>query len=252
MHVLIIEDEPAAVNRIKSLLKKVGIEAKVQAELDTVKNAVQWLKTHPAPELVFMDIQLADGLSFEIFEHVEVKAPIIFTTAYNEYALRAFAVNSIDYLLKPLEEEAMRRALQKLEQLRGTHASILQPEQVSQVLKLLSEPFKNRFLVHYGEHIRSIPVADILYFCSREKVTYAVLREGKKYVLDYTMDKVESQTDPRHFFRLNRQYLARPEAIQDIITYSNSRLRVVLLHGDDPDILISREKVSDFKGWLDS
>jgi len=253
MNVLIIEDEKAAAQRLHNLLKEAIPNLNLLDKIDTVRRAVEWLGINPSPELIFMDIQLADGLSFEIFDHIEVKAPIIFTTAYNEYALKAFKVNSIDYLLKPINPDELKAALQKFEQLTKAPKQSLSvdSQQVQKVLEMLSNPYKSRFLIKIGEKIKSIPVSDILYFLSKEKTTFCYCTDQKRYILDQTLDQLEKMLDPKDFFRLNRQYITRIEPIKDIISYSNSRLKILLNDCDDQDILISREKVNEFKNWLD-
>lgn len=253
MKIVIIEDEKAAAQRLENLVKKAILQADILAKLDSVKRAVEWLLVNPSPDLIFMDIQLADGLSFEIFDNVEVKSPVIFTTAYNEYALKAFKVNSIDYLLKPISPEELGAAIQKFERLSQTQAKSvsIDSQQVQKVLEMLSTQYKNRFLIKIGERIKSIPVSDILYFLSKEKTTFCYCTDQKRYILDQTLDQLEKMLDPKEFFRLNRQYITRMEPIKDIISYSNSRLKIILKDSDDNDVLISRERVNEFKEWLD-
>lgn len=250
MNILIIEDEKPAANRLIKLLVGHFPEADFVGNLDTVSRAIKWFEENPAPDLIFCDIQLADGTCFEIFEKVKVNSPVIFTTAYDQYAIRAFQVNAIDYLLKPIDQEAFGQAVEKyksrqikpsldLEFLKG----LLQPEKKS---------FKNRFLVRFGEKIQSVPIEEIAFFFSEERVTFLQTDAGKKYVLDSTLEQVESQVDPVLFFRLNRKYLCRVDAVEEVLSYSNSRLKVKLKNCQDSDILISREKVGEFKTWLDS
>lgn len=250
MNILLIEDEKPAANRLISLLKVHFAEATFHGNLDSISSALNWLATNSAPDLIFCDIQLADGISFEIFEKVKISTPIIFTTAYDHYAIKAFQVNAIDYLLKPIDAVDLARAVEKFKN------SQIQPVLDLSVLKDLLKPksleYKTRFLVRYGEKIQSIPVDDISFIFSEERVTFIQTHDGRKFVIDYTLDQTESQTNPRMFFRLNRKYLCKTEAIQEIISYSNSRLKVKLKNCGDNDILISREKVSDFKNWLDS
>ncbi|MGW8122831.1 LytR/AlgR family response regulator transcription factor [Roseivirga echinicomitans] len=256
MKVLIVEDESMAAKRLARLLEKNEPEIEILAKLDSVKRAVNWLKENPQPDLLFFDIQLADGLSFEILEQVEVSSPIIFTTAFDEYAIQAFKVNSIDYLLKPIDPEDLENAIGKFEARFKTNAP--EPKQagvdmmlIQQAMQMLTKQYKERFVVKIGEHIHTIPTADTAYFFSQEKATYLQTKEKHRYILDYTMEQVEQLVDPQKFFRINRKYLVSLEAVKDIITYSNSRLRLILMNTDETDAIVSRDKVQDFKKWLD-
>lgn len=253
MNVVIIEDEKPAAARLGRIISKVRPEAMITATLDSVKQAVQWFRSDDTDaDLVFMDIQLADGLSFEIFEQVQIPCPVIFTTAYDEYALRAFKVNSIDYLLKPIDAENLEHAFSKLESLRAGTSSVAPGlDKISSVMDMLTSSYKKRFLVKTGEHIRSIPVEEIQYFFSRQKATFCCTEENKNYLLDHSLEQVESMVDPEVFFRVNRKYLVSMDAIEDIISYSSSRLKIILKNCDDKDVIVSRDRVNDFKAWLD-
>lgn len=250
MTILIIEDEKPAANRLIKLLKGYFPEANFGGNLDTVSRSIKWLEENPAPDLIFCDIQLADGISFEIFEKVQVSSPVIFTTAFDQYAIRAFQVNAIDYLLKPIDPVDLSRAIEKFK------SRQIKPNLDFEVLKGLLQQekkvYKTRFLVRFGEKIQSVAVDQIAFFFSEERVTFLQTDAGKKYVLDSTLEQVESQVDPITFFRLNRKYLARVDAVEEVFSYSNSRLKVKLKNCVDNDILISREKVGEFKAWLDS
>lgn len=253
MTILIIEDEPQAAARMQTLVRAHVAHAHILAVIDSVSEAVQWFREQPAPDLVFMDIQLADGVSFQIFEQVEVKAPIIFTTAYDEYALRAFKVNSIDYLLKPVDDEEMLRALDKYEQLKRSVASPGNSlmDSMQKVMQMLGKKYKERFIIRAGEHLKTIEVAQILFFFSLEKVTFAQTTDGRKHVVDFTLDQLEEVTDPQRYFRINRKYIVSVDAIQDMFTYTNARLKVTLKSCEDSDIIVARERVQDFRQWLD-
>lgn len=249
MRILLIEDEKPAAVRLSKLLLAYFPEAELIGNLDTVSRAVRWFGENPSPDLIFCDIQLADGISFEIFEKVKVLSPIIFTTAFDQYAIRAFQVNAIDYLLKPIDPKELERAVEKF------RSRSIQPSLDLNLLKTLIQPqtksFKSRFLVRFGEKIQSVSIEEIAFFFSEERVTFLQTRAGKKYVLDSTMEQIEGQVDPVVFFRLNRKYLSHIEAIEEVLTYSNSRLKVSLRNCSDSDILVSREKVADLKDWLD-
>lgn len=250
MNILLIEDERPAANRLLMLLKVHFPEAIFHGNFDSISATIKWLNSNPAPDLILCDIQLADGLSFGIFEKVKVSTPVIFTTAYDQYAIKAFQVNAIDYLLKPIDSIELARAVGKFKN------NQIQPSIDLKILKDLLQPqpvsFKSRFLIRFGEKIQSIPVEDISFIFSEERVTFIQTHEGKKFVIDATLDQTESQLDPRIFFRLNRKYLCKAEAILEILSYSNSRLKIKIKNCPDNDVLISREKVNDFKNWLDS
>jgi len=250
MNVVIIEDEPQAAQLLESLLVSIRPDFKVLEKIDTVKKSIQWLKVHQ-PQLIFMDIQLADGLSFEIFDQVKVTAPVIFTTAYDEYALKAFKVNSIDYILKPIAKEELSHALLKLESLSSPAASPAILDSISQAMLMLTKKYKERFVLKVGEHLKSVEVSEILFFFSLEKTTFAQTKDGRKHILDFTLEQLEALVDPGRFFRINRKYLVAADAIQDMISYTNSRLKLVLKTSDDNDVIVARERVQEFKDWLD-
>jgi DNA-binding LytR/AlgR family response regulator len=253
MNILLIEDEPQAAQRLEKLVKKVIPHAIIVSTLDTVKNAIRWFQSMPAPDLIFMDIQLADGISFSIFDQVEVNVPVIFTTAYDEYALKAFKVNSIDYLLKPIDEEGLRAAIKKYDSL--TSARTIAPEKMMESINLamhmLSKKYKERFVIKVGEHLKSVEVSEILFFFSLEKTTFAQTRDGRKHILDFTLDQLGELLDPKRFFRINRRYIVAVDAMQDMISYTNSRVKLVLKGSDDDDVVVARERVQEFKDWLD-
>ncbi len=253
MNILLIEDELQAAQRLEKLVKTVLPDAIILSRLDTVKNTVQWLKGNPSPDLIFMDIQLGDGISFSVFDQVEVKAPVIFTTAYDEYALRAFKVNSIDYLLKPIDEEGLRVAVKKFESLTSvrTDARDKMMNSISLAMQMLSKKYKERFVIKVGEHLKSVEVSEILFFFSLEKTTFAQTKDGRKHILDFTLDQLEELLDPKKYFRINRKYIISVDSIQDMISYTNSRLKLVLKTSDDADVIVARERVQEFKDWLD-
>lgn len=251
MKVLIVEDESMAAKRLSQLLQKSQPEIEIMAVLDSVKRAVKWLTDNDA-DLLFFDIQLADGLSFEIFEQVDVKTPIIFTTAFDEYAIRAFKLNSVDYLLKPIDPEELDKALEKYKlQFEKKEAPALNMAMIEQAMQMMTKKYKERFVVKIGEHIHTIPVNDTAYFFSQEKATYLQTEEKNRFIIDYTLEQIEQLVDPEKFFRINRKYLVSLEAVKDIVTYSNSRLRLILHHSDEMDAIVSRDKVQLFKKWLD-
>lgn len=250
--VIIIEDEPQAIKRLEMLVADLIPGARILAKMDSVKDSVNWLKENSAPDLILMDIQLADGISFQIFDQCQVKSPVIFTTAYDAYALKAFKVNSIDYILKPVDRDDLEAALKKLHSLAhpsGNAAEML--ANIGEAVKMLTRKYKTRFVLKVGEHLKSIEVSDVQYFFSLEKATFAKIADGRKHILDFTLDQLEDVLDPQHFFRINRKYIISAPAIQDMVSYTNSRLKLILRGADDSDIIVSRERVQEFKDWLD-
>lgn len=248
MKILIIEDENLAAKRLVKLIKEYVPEAQIFGNLDTITASVHWLESNPEPDLIFMDIQLADGISFDIFEHVKVKAPIIFCTAFDQYAIRAFKLNSIDYLLKPVDPAELDAALTKFRS--GRKEPAIDIDQIRLMLGQSTKSYKNRFLVKVGERIQTIDIQEIAFFYSEDKVTLLQTNQGKKFIVDYTLDEIEDMVNPENFFRLNRKYISAIAAIKEVFTYSNSRLKIHLENCTDNDILISREKMSAFKIWL--
>ncbi|MEP2772610.1 MAG: LytTR family DNA-binding domain-containing protein [Fulvivirga sp.] len=250
MRVLIIEDEKMAANRLEKLVKSVDDKIEILAKVDTVTGSVAWLSANVPPDLIFMDIQLADGLSFEIFDHTTVEAPVIFTTAYDEYALKAFKVNSIDYLLKPIDADELKEALNKLNKVRP-HNIVNPADQIAKAMEMLTNKYKQRFLVKTGEHIKSIPTDEIAYFFSRDKASYCHTFKSKNFLIDYPLEEIDAKVNPEQYFRVNRKHIISMASIKDIISYSNSRLKVVLFDEHNEEVIVSRERVATFKAWLD-
>ena len=251
MNIIIIEDEKPAARRLNRLLADLDME--VSTMLHSVEESVNWFQNNPHPDLIFLDIQLSDGLSFEIFEQVEVKSAIIFTTAYDEYALQAFKLNSIDYLLKPIDDEDLEKAVKKYQNFK------VEKQQISidfnDIKKLLVNPvereYKKRFTVRVGQHIKIINADDIECFYSENKGTYAATIDGRNYLLDMTLENLESELEPKKFFRVSRKFYVNINYIKDIVSYTNSRLKIVLNKYNEAEIIVSREKVKDFKLWLE-
>lgn len=248
MNVLILEDEPRAANYLERLLLKVAPEMKVLARLESVRDAVPFLLSHPDVALIFSDVQLADGLSFEIFGQVAVTCPIIFTTAYDHYAIEAFKTNGIDYLLKPVEEERLKQAIEKSRRF----APALSLDMLLQFRNsLASKTYKSRFMVRAGDKIKSVPLEEILAFYSLEKSTYLHTLAHRNYSIDYSIDQLEGMLNPETCFRINRRFIVTIAACSNIVAWSNSRLRIKIEGLDDEEIIVARERVQDFKGWLD-
>ncbi|MCX6238492.1 MAG: LytTR family DNA-binding domain-containing protein [Bacteroidia bacterium] len=248
MKVIILEDETRAANHLERLLTKVAPNSKVVAKLESVRDGVKYLQNNTEPDLIFSDIQLADGLSFEIFNQVAVRCPIIFTTAYDHYAIEAFKTNGIDYLLKPIEEERLNQAIEK-----AKHFSPgLVLEKILSITNSASEKlYKSRFMVKVGDKIKSIPVEDILVFYIQEKASFIHTTEKRTYCIDYALDQLEPMLDPGTYFRINRKYIVSIQACTNILAWTNSRLRLKIEGIDDPNIVVARERVQEFKNWLD-
>lgn len=253
LNVLIIEDEQLAAERMQELIHRYDESISVLGIVDSVSSAIKWFANNRQPNLIFVDIQLADGLSFEIFEKVNISCPVIFTTAYEEYAIRAFKLNSIDYLLKPFDFEELTGAMEKFRfhNKRSIDKGGLSPEVLEQVRKMITNPFKQRFIIKIGEHLKSVSVDDIHYFYSFEKGTYICTNEFRTYLIDYSLEQISEIVDPHVFFRVNRKYILRNNAIADIVSYSNSRLKVKLKNINEEAVIVSRDKVQSFKLWLD-
>ena len=244
IRVVIIEDEKPAARRLQRMLAKEGIQA--GALLHSVDEAVAWFKQNSAPDLIFADIQLSDGLSFKIFEQIQIQSAIIFTTAFDQYAIRAFKLNSIDYLLKPVKQEDLRFALNKF---RNTTNKNVDIQQLISNLKT-GNNFKKRFGVQYGAHLQSIPVETVAYFYSQNKTTWLVTDTGEEFIYDQALETLEKQLNPDDFFRINRQFILSPKAIKDIVQHTNSRLKIILHPVTQTDVIVARERVKDFKKWL--
>ena len=246
MNIIIIEDEKPAARLLQRRIEKLGYS--VQTMLHSVEDSIHWLINHPQPDLIFLDIQLSDGLSFQIFEEVEVISSIIFTTAYDEYALKAFKLNSIDYLLKPVDEEELEAAISKFEKQSKINL------QFSQIKHLFdyNKTYKERFTTKIGTSIKMFSVEEVEIFYSENKATYAFTKDGKNYLLDYTLDKIEEIINPKQFFRVNRGQMIKIDAIKDISVYSNSRLKIILNKYSEQECVVSREKVNDFRKWLEN
>ncbi|HPF52776.1 MAG TPA: LytTR family DNA-binding domain-containing protein [Draconibacterium sp.] len=249
MKVVIIEDERLAAEKLEDLLVKVEPGIEVLKLLESVEESVNWFTQHSAPDLVFMDIQLEDGISFEIFESVKIQSPIIFTTAFDQYAIRAFKVNSVDYLLKPIVKEDLARAISKFNQLHQGEAEL--EAKVAKVIEQFSSRYKSRFLIRIGVRFQSVPVSKICTFFVEERSTFLQTIEGKRYDLDYSLDQLQSMVNPEQFFRVSRNFLVNINCIEEIISYSVTRLKLKLENGPQEGVIVSRDKVSEFKRWMD-
>lgn len=244
---LIIEDEKPSARRLQRMLEKENLQ--VLGQLHSVEDALKWFQENPHPELIFLDIQLSDGLSFEIFDKLEIESAIIFTTAYDEYALKAFKLNSVDYLMKPIDDEELQAAIEKYKRNRGPQA--LDLYHLKALLNLSPVEYKRRFTVQVGQHLKLISSEEISCFYSENKGTYLHSIGNRSYLLETSLDKLEPELDPAEFFRVNRQFIVKLTNIADIVTYSNQRLEVKLKDYKDQQIIVSRERVKTFKEWLE-
>lgn len=255
MTTIIIEDEKPAARRMQRMLEK--LEVKVQQTLHSVEDSINWLQNNQHPDVIFLDIQLSDGLSFEIFEHINLNSFIIFTTAYDEYALHAFKLNSIDYLLKPIDDEELLVAIKKYNKLQKQFTSISTNDvqlHYQEIKKLFVNPakkvYKKRFTIKVGQYLKMIPIQDIACFFSENKGVYIHTLEGRNYLIDSTLESLTEELDPSDFFRVNRKFFININAIKNIVTYSNSRLKIQLNSYSDEEIIVARERVKEFKVWI--
>ncbi len=252
MKVVIIEDESFAADALEKIILDLRPKTDIQARLESIEESVEYFMQQPQPDLIFCDIHLSDGSSFEIFRQIEIKIPVIFTTAYNEYAIEAFKVNSIDYLLKPLKKEEVARAIKKFEELQKEDIS-LGIENLRNLLKDSSkeQEVKSRFMVKSGQTIKSIPSDEVAYFLAEEGVVLLFTFDGKRYIVNYTLEQLNDQLEPKKFFKVNRHLITNIEAVNEVSPYFKGRLHLTL----DPPLLgeqiISSSKASAFKQWLD-
>ncbi len=250
MNVIIIEDEKPSARRLQRMLAECDIN--VTTMLHSVSEAIDWFLNNEHPDLIMLDIQLSDGLSFEIFEEVEIKSPIIFTTAYDDYALKAFKLNSIDYLLKPIDEEELIHAIKQYKN--KTTNSKLDALNIEHLKKLLGnsveKSYKKRFTIKVGQHLKIINQDAIACFYSLDKATYIHTIDNRSYLIDYNLEQLMEKINPNLFYRVSRKFIICIDAIKDIVSYTNSRLEIKLHNYNDEQIIVSREKVKDFKQWI--
>jgi two-component system response regulator LytT len=250
MKTIIIEDEKPSARRLQRMLKSNNVS--VETLLHSVEEAIHWFLENEHPDLIFLDIQLSDGLSFEIFEHVSIKSAIIFTTAYDEYALQAFKLNSIDYLLKPIDEEDLEASLVKFRERIPENKGL--KVDFEDIKKLLVNPiereYKKRFTVKVGQYLKMITIDEIECFYSENKGTYAHTANGRNYLIDNTIENLQQELAPDIFFKVSRKFIVNINHIKDMISYTNSRLQIKMHNYQDSEIIVSRERVKDFKDWL--
>lgn len=250
MNIVIIEDEDRTARQLERLLKKYDPDVQILVQLPSIKTAVEWFNQNPKPDLVFMDIHLEDGLAFSIFEQIQLTVPVIFTTAYDEYMLKAFKVNSIDYLLKPIDFDELAAAIEKYKNLRNQQIA---PD-LSALLALIQKPkapsFKERFMINIGTKIHSIEVSNIAYFYSEEKGTFLMTKTGQLLPIEQSLDQMISLLTPDNFFRVSRQFIVARTAIQTIHTYSAGKLKLDLVPVSRLEVFVSTRRLPEFKDWL--
>ncbi len=246
MNIVLIEDEHLAYQRMAKLMKEIVPSVQILAHHDTVESAKTWFSKNPLPDLVLLDVQLSDGTAFDLLKLAKIDCPIIFTTAYDQYAIDAFAATSVDYLLKPIKKADLENALQKLKKFQN----IFQQGEVPKAATSAVPEYKKRFVIRFGEHIKSLAVEDIAYCYSENKNTYARDREGRIYPLDHNLDMLEEMLNPADFFRINRQYIITLKAISEMKTYSKARVIVKLSPMAKEQPVVSSERAADFKKWL--
>jgi two-component system response regulator LytT len=250
MNIIIIEDEKPAARLLQRKLEKLGF--KTQTLLHSVEESINWFANNLHPDLIFLDIQLSDGLSFEIFAKIEVKSPIIFTTAYDEYALRAFKLNSVDYLLKPIDEEELQVSITKFKnQFQKSAVAGLDFEAIKRMLvNPVHKEYKNRFSVKIGNQIKVIAIHEIECFYSENKGTYLHTVDNRDYLLDISLEQLETELNPDSFYRISRKFIIPLQSIKEIQMHTNSRLKIILPTYKDDEVIVARERVSDFKTWI--
>ena len=249
MNILIIEDEKPAARLLQRKVEKLGLQ--VNTMLHSVEESIAWFEKNQHPDLIFLDIQLSDGLSFEIFEQIDIKSAVIFTTAYDEYALRAFKLNSIDYLLKPIDEEDLEVAINKFKARNQAQNISLDFEAIKRMLvNPVEKEYKKRFSVKIGQQLKVISIDEVECFYSENKGTYIHTLDNRDYLIDSTLEVVETEINPKDFYRVSRKFIVLLKAVKEIQVYSNSRLKIILPTYKDDEVIVARERVGDFKEWI--
>ncbi len=251
MRAVIVEDEQIAARRLASLVSELAPEVEIVSEITSVESGLRWFDKNPMPDLIFLDIQLNDGYGFDILDAIEDHPPVIFTTAYNEYAVRGFKYNGLDYLLKPIAKSDLERALKKYRKANNAPEELLNPVKLKELKALFQKEYKHRFMVKVGNQFKAFEVAEIAYFKSHEGLIYLYTHIGQKYPIEYSIDQLEEILNPVHFFRINRKYMVAVKAVKEIHSYFNSRLLLKLQPKDEDQIIVSRERTTNFKRWLD-
>ena len=249
--IFILEDEEAALHRLIKIIKQTIPEAEIVGSEDSIESCVDWFESHPQPDLIFMDIHLADGLSFEIFQKIKVVAPVIFTTAYDKYAIKAFKVNSIDYLLKPIKPEELQKSFEKFKHWsKNKTLQVIDYDKLSRMLKENRHSYQERIVVKYGQKIKTIEINKTAYFYTTEKVVFLCTFDNCNFPIDYNLDTLESMVNPKDFFRINRQFIINIKAIDQMFSYSKSRVKILLKPPSPIETIVSTDRSGKFKSWL--
>jgi DNA-binding LytR/AlgR family response regulator len=252
MDIVIIEDEELAARRLEGMIRSFDPGISILARLESIKEAVNWFRSHHEPDLIFLDIHLEDGLSFQIFDKVAVKSPIIFTTAFDEYAIKAFKLKSIDYLLKPITQEDLNAAILKYKNWNVSSKSVVDVGALFELISSRNKTYKNRFSITVGQKIKTIETEEVAYFYSEEGMTFLVCRNRTEYPIDYSLDKLIDELSPVDFFRINRQFIVGMKSIGKVHVYPKSRLKLDLQPSTKTEVFVSVDKVVKFKDWLNS
>jgi DNA-binding LytR/AlgR family response regulator len=250
MQILIVEDEEQALNRLQKIITEVVPDAILIGNTASVEETLNWFEHNLMPDLIFMDIQLADGNSFQLFSKIKISCPVIFTTAYENYALQAFKVNSVDYLLKPIDESDVKRAIDKLKLLQSSGTSVVDYAEILKTIQPPSKKYKDRFIIKLGDTIKSLCVADIAYFYTENKSNFVCTSEGKRFPVDFNLDQIEQMLNPKNFFRINRQFIIGHHAIEEMKAHTRSRIIVKLTPPSKLDTVVAIDRAQDFRNWL--
>ncbi|CAN5828545.1 LytTR family DNA-binding domain-containing protein [soil metagenome] len=250
LKVLIIEDEDPSAKRLAKMIVEIEAAVEIAATIVSVSSSVKWLKENPVPDLIFSDIQLSDGISFEIFKAVDIACPVIFITAFDQYAIDAFKVNSIDYLLKPVKKNELEQAILKFKKIKQEPQPAFNINKLLQAYEPQQHAYKKRFIVRYSEHIKTINTEDIAYFYTEDKVNFLTSMEGRRFIVDFNLDTLDTMLDPLNFFRINRQFIISITAIEEMFAYTKSRVLVKLKPPTKHETIVSTERSADFKAWL--
>ena len=250
MRILILEDEEQALSRLQKIITQVVPEAILAGATASVEETMNWLLNNPMPELIFMDIQLADGNSFQIFNKIVITCPVIFTTAYEDYALQAFKVNSVDYLLKPIDESDVKKAIDKLKLLQNSRSFVVDYAEILKTLQPPKKKYRDRFIIKFGDIIKSLPVSDIAYFYTENKSNFVCINDGKRYPIDLNLDQIEDLINPQKFFRINRQFIIGHHAIDEMKAHTRSRIIIKLSPSFKTVIIVAVDRAVDFRNWL--